>query len=62
MVFFALGPAMAGLSADLWLRRTLSTPRRKSLCGLAQHKKSSFIDLDKAQLFLTVILHVKLHD
>ena len=31
-------------SAGLRLRRTLSTPHRKPLCGLVQHKKSSFLN------------------
>jgi hypothetical protein len=34
----------AAFSAGFRLRRTLSTSHRKPLCGLAQRKKSTFID------------------
>jgi hypothetical protein len=34
----------AAFSAGFRLQRTLSTPRRKPLCGLAQRKKFSFMN------------------
>jgi hypothetical protein len=43
MVFFPLDFVLA-FTTNFQLRRTVSTPHCKSMCGLVQRKKSSFIN------------------